>query len=97
VRLAKPTISIGYAVKNAAILADAGLADFCLPAQSLDADQIIERFKELEGRPPEPRGMQESAAAKARLLDEQFALLSARLFPSATSSRVKATTGDSQL
>jgi polysaccharide pyruvyl transferase WcaK-like protein len=82
VRLAKPTLSIGYAVKNAAVMADAGLADFCLPAQALDADQIIVRFKELEGRSPQLRPrMQESAAAKALLLDEQYALLSARLFP----------------
>lgn len=81
VRLAKPTLSIGYAVKNAAVMADAGLADFCLPAQALDADQIIARFKELESRSPELRHrMQESVAAKALLLDEQYALLSARLF-----------------
>jgi polysaccharide pyruvyl transferase WcaK-like protein len=80
--LAKPTISIGYAVKNAAVMADAGLADFCLPAQALDADQIIARFKELESRSPELRsGMQESAAAKALLLEEQYALLSVSLFP----------------
>jgi polysaccharide pyruvyl transferase WcaK-like protein len=85
--LAKPTISVGYAVKNAAVMADAGLADFCLPAQALDADQIIARFKELESRAPELRGrMQDSAAAKALLLEEQYALLSASLFPSATSS-----------
>jgi len=84
VRLAKPTLSLGYANKSAVIMADAGLAEFTLAAQSLDVDQLIERFKELESRAPELRErMQENTAAKARLLDEQFDLLSATLLSSA--------------
>ena len=81
VRLAKPTLSLGYAGKSAVIMSDAGLADFCLAAGSLDAAQIIEHFKELERKPPELRiEMQENTAEKARLLDEQFELLSEKLF-----------------
>lgn len=81
VRVAKPTLSLGYAGKSTVIMTDAGLADFCLAAGSLDAAQIIERFKELERQAPELRKeMQENTAEKARLLDEQFALLSAKLF-----------------
>lgn len=81
VRVAKPTLSLGYADKSAVIMTDAGLGDFCLPAGSLDAAQIIERFKELERQSPGLcKEMKEKTAAKARLLDEQFALLSAKLF-----------------
>jgi polysaccharide pyruvyl transferase WcaK-like protein/SAM-dependent methyltransferase len=80
VRLAKPTLSLGYARKSTVIMTDAGLADFCLAAGSLDPDQIIERFTELERRAPDLRKqMQEATAEKARLLDEQFALLSGTL------------------
>jgi polysaccharide pyruvyl transferase WcaK-like protein len=91
VRLAKPTLSLGYGRKSIAIMADAGLADFCLPAGSLDVAQVIERFKELERQPPVLREkMQENTAEKARLLDGQFALLSVKLFESTTSGPMTA-------
>jgi polysaccharide pyruvyl transferase WcaK-like protein len=89
VRLAKPTLSLGYGPKSIAIMADAGLADFCLPAGSLDAAQVIERFMELERQSPVLREkMQENTAEKAHLLDEQFALLSVKLFESPISGSV---------
>ena len=49
-KLAKPTISIGYAAKNVAVMADAGLSEFCQSANSLDVDLLIEQFTELESR-----------------------------------------------
>lgn len=83
VRLAKPTLSLGYGRKSIAIMADAGLAEFCLPAGSLDVAQVIERFKELERQSPALREkMQENTARKGELLVEQFALLSVKLFES---------------
>jgi polysaccharide pyruvyl transferase WcaK-like protein/SAM-dependent methyltransferase len=81
-KLEKPVISIGYAAKNAAIMADAGLADFCQHTNTLDVDRLIQQFTELESRSAEVRKtIAERNAGNARLLDQQFAELSALLFP----------------
>ena len=81
-KLEKPVISIGYAKKNLAIMADAGLADFCQHTNSLDVDRLIQQFTELESRSAQARQtIRERNAANARLLDQQFAELSALLFP----------------
>ena len=81
-KLEKPVISIGYAAKNVAIMTDAGLADFCQHTNSLDVDRLIQQFKELESRSAQVRQtIKERNAANARLLDQQFAELSAVLFP----------------
>jgi polysaccharide pyruvyl transferase WcaK-like protein len=39
-KLDKPTISIGYADKNDALLAEMGLADFCQSIERLDVDLL---------------------------------------------------------
>jgi polysaccharide pyruvyl transferase WcaK-like protein len=81
-KLAKPVISLGYAAKNEAIMADAGLSDFCQHANTLDVDRLISQFSELESRSAQVREMiVERNAANARLLREQFGRLSAVLFP----------------
>ena len=83
-KLGKPTISIGYAAKNASIMADAGLRDFCQSANTLDVDRLIRRFTELESRSVEVREkIVERNAANALLLRQQFDQLSALLLPSA--------------
>jgi polysaccharide pyruvyl transferase WcaK-like protein len=82
-KLAKPAISLGYAGKNSALMADMGLPEFCQSASSLDVDLLIKQFKELESRSAELRQtMTERNAANVRLLADQFAVLSAVLFPS---------------
>lgn len=82
VLLAKPTISLSYAPKSAAIMADAGLADFNLAAGSLDLAELVERFAELERHAAElAPHMLRSVRAKALRADEQFALLSKKFFP----------------
>lgn len=82
--LAKPVISVGYAAKNAELMSGMGLAEFCLSVKSLDLDELIGRFTELEGRAePLRSGMIEGCRASARLLDRQFTELSAVLFPPA--------------
>ena len=87
-KLAKPTISIGYAAKNTAIMADAGLSEFCQSVKSLDIDLLIEQFKELDRRSAQLRSaIAERNVANARLLDDQFATLSAVLFPGRRASR----------
>ena len=45
--LGKPTISIGYAKKNDALLADMHLREFCQYIESLDVDLLTEQFSRL--------------------------------------------------
>ena len=90
-KLAKPTLSVGYAAKFGALMTEMGLAEFCQSAHSLDVGRLIEQFTQLESRSAQLRQtMTERTAANARLLDHQFATLSALLFgatePSATTA-----------
>ena len=63
-------------------MADMGLSEFCQSASSLDVDRLIEQFTELESRSAQlRRTIAERNVANARLLDDQFATLSAVLFP----------------
>ena len=83
-KLAKPTLSVGYAAKFDVLMAEMGLAEFCQSARSLDIDRLIEQFTELESRSAQlKQTMTERTAANARLLDHQFATLSALLFGAA--------------
>lgn len=87
-KLAKPTIAIGYAAKTKAIMADAGLSEFCQPADALDVSVLIERFNELNSRSAElRRTIAERNVLNARLLDGQFRRLSAVLFPAGVPTR----------
>jgi polysaccharide pyruvyl transferase WcaK-like protein len=82
IRLCKPTISVGYAAKHDAVMAEVGLAEFCQHAGTLDADRLIEQFTELQSRAPELRAelakRNEALAEQAKV---QFAALSSLLFP----------------
>lgn len=81
-RLSKPTISLGYAPKFTALMADMGLSEFCQSASSLDIGRLVEQFTELEKRQAQLRQtIMDRNTAYARLLDDQFAELSAVLFP----------------
>jgi polysaccharide pyruvyl transferase WcaK-like protein len=81
-KLGKPTLSIGYAAKNAALMTEMGLDEFSQHTSSLDVDRLIEQFTELESRSAElRRTLKERSAAQAQRLDHQFALLSTLLFP----------------
>jgi polysaccharide pyruvyl transferase WcaK-like protein len=82
--LAKPTLSVGYAAKFGALMEEVGLAEFCQSARSADVDRLIEQFTELESRSTQLQQMiMERTAANVRLLNHQFATLSALLFRSA--------------
>jgi polysaccharide pyruvyl transferase WcaK-like protein len=81
-KLCKPTISLGYSRKFISLMADMGLAEFHQFADSLDVDRLIEQFKELESRHAQlQQKMADRNAANVRGLEEQFAALSALLFP----------------
>jgi polysaccharide pyruvyl transferase WcaK-like protein len=76
-KLAKPTLAIGYSPKHEALMTDMGLPDFCEPVGSLDVDQLIERFIELESRSAQLRQMLvERNAVNSERLGDQFAELS---------------------
>lgn len=82
-KMAKPTLSVGYAAKFRVLMEEAGMAEFCQSAHSVDVDRMIEQFKELEGRSPQLRQMiMERMAVNVRLLDQQFVTMSALLFQS---------------
>ena len=90
-KLAIPTVSIGYAVKHDALMADMGLSEFCQHVKSLDVDQLIEQFTELQSRSAELRQtIATRNAAKTELVNRQFAELSAVLFPDAGGDRAAA-------
>ena len=88
-KLAKPTLAIGYAAKFGALMAEMGLAEFCQSAASVDAGRLTEQFMDLESRSPQLRqAMTERTAANARLLDHQFTTLSALLFRTAAPAAI---------
>jgi polysaccharide pyruvyl transferase WcaK-like protein len=83
-KLAKPTLSVGYAAKFGVLIEEVGLAEFCQSAHSVDVDRLIEQFTELESRSTQLQQMiMKRTAASVRLLNHQFATLSALLFRSA--------------
>jgi len=72
-RLSKPTISIGYSLKHDALMADMGVPEFALSARSVSAQQLIERFTELQSRSSEVRGTLEAhLQLKQEQLEGQF-------------------------
>ena len=80
--LGKPTIAIGYGTKHRSLMADIGMAEFYQPADGLDGDVLIEQFTRLLDRSAELRlTIAAGHAAHAARLAEQFAALSALLFP----------------
>jgi polysaccharide pyruvyl transferase WcaK-like protein len=83
-KLSKPTISIGYSPKHDVLMADMGLAEFCESVSELDLDRLTKQFTALESGSAQLRQkMLERNAARAQLVEEQFAELSAVLFQTA--------------
>lgn len=87
-KLCKPTIAIGYSPKHEALMTEMGVSRFCQPVYPFDFDQLIQRFAELESNSVQLRHtLAERNEATTRLLGEQFAELSAVLFPAAELAR----------
>lgn len=81
-KLGKPTISVGYAKKNAALLEDMGLSGYWQYAHSLDVEKLIEQFTKLESEADRLRTViAEHSAEKAGLLARQFTILDTTVFP----------------
>jgi len=89
--LSKPTISLGYSAKFNALMAEMGLSEFCQSAGSLDVGRLVEQFTELEKRQAQLRQtITERNMVNAQLVGDQFAELSAVLFPADGSVRAAA-------
>ncbi|MQA03024.1 MAG: hypothetical protein GEV07_09970 [Streptosporangiales bacterium] len=79
--LGRPTVSISYAEKNDALLADAGLADFCHPLRSLHLSRLVTSFDRLAAeRDDLVADIREANARNAQRLEEQFHDLATTLF-----------------
>ncbi|MFB8773250.1 polysaccharide pyruvyl transferase family protein [Streptomyces broussonetiae] len=77
-----PTLALSYAAKSDALMTEMGLGAYCHPAREVDADRLLERFRELEKRSTElRRTLAERNTATTRSLEHQFTALTAALFP----------------
>jgi len=86
--LCKPTIAIGYSPKHEALMAEMGVSGFCQPVYPFDFELLIQRFAELESHSAQlAQTLAEHNEANRKLLREQFAALSAVLFPAAQPGR----------
>ncbi|MBQ1089736.1 polysaccharide pyruvyl transferase family protein [Streptomyces sp. B93] len=81
-RTGTPTLALSYAAKSDALMTEMGLGAYRHPAREVDADRLLERFRELEKRSAElRRTLAERNAATTRSLEHQFTALTAALFP----------------
>jgi polysaccharide pyruvyl transferase WcaK-like protein len=86
-KLCKPTVSLGYSPKFVSLMANMGMPEFCQDVRSLDVSLLIKQFTDLETRSTQLRdAMAELSAAKEERLNQQFAALSAVLFPASESA-----------
>ncbi|RPF31102.1 polysaccharide pyruvyl transferase family protein [Streptomyces sp. TLI_185] len=77
-----PVLALSYAAKSDALMERMGLGAFCHPAREVDADRLLEQFRTLEKRSTELRQvLTERNQAAAEQLADQFAALTAALFP----------------
>ncbi|MCX5071945.1 polysaccharide pyruvyl transferase family protein [Streptomyces sp. NPDC054949] len=83
-KVGTPTLAVSYAAKSDALMARMGLEAYCHPAREVDADRLLEQFRELEKRTAELRRiLTERNAVAVRQLDGQFTALTAAVFPTA--------------
>ncbi|GGV41975.1 polysaccharide pyruvyl transferase family protein [Streptomyces spectabilis] len=81
-KVGTPTLALSYAAKSDALMARMGLGAYCHPAREVDADRLVEQFRALEKRSAELRQtLAERNRLAARQLQDQFAALTAALFP----------------
>ncbi|NUP39638.1 MAG: hypothetical protein HOY76_22155, partial [Streptomyces sp.] len=77
-----PVLALSYAAKSDALMARMGLAAYCHPAREVDADRLLEQFRDLEKHAAELRQtLAERNRAAARQLAHQFTALTTTLFP----------------
>ncbi|MEU1818333.1 polysaccharide pyruvyl transferase family protein [Streptomyces roseifaciens] len=83
-KVGTPTLALSYAAKSDALMARMGLGTYCHPAREVDADRLLEQFRELEKRSAQLRKtLAERNQVAARRLEDQFTALTAAVFPAA--------------
>ncbi|GEL24517.1 membrane protein [Pseudonocardia sulfidoxydans NBRC 16205] len=76
-KVGKPTLSLGYAPKNAAMMESFGQGRFALALAGVDFEQLCDRFDELDAdRSAAARAIEESSARYRTRAEEQLADLS---------------------
>ncbi|WP_327679367.1 polysaccharide pyruvyl transferase family protein [Streptomyces sp. NBC_00467] len=81
-KVGTPTLALSYAAKSDALMDRMGLDAYCHPAREVDADRLLEQFRELEKQSAELRHiLAERNLVAARQLEHQFTALTAALFP----------------
>lgn len=84
-RTGTPALAVTYAVKSEALMAGMGLGTYCHPAREVDADRLLEQFRDLEKHATELRQtLAERNRAVAQQLTTHFAALTATLFRTPT-------------
>ncbi|WP_262705734.1 MULTISPECIES: polysaccharide pyruvyl transferase family protein [Streptomyces] len=77
-----PVLALCYAAKSDALMDRMGLGAYCHPARAVDADRLLEQFRDLEKHSAELRQtLIERNRAAAQQLAHQFAALTRTLFP----------------
>jgi polysaccharide pyruvyl transferase WcaK-like protein len=90
-KVGTPTLALSYSAKSDTLMAEMGLGEHCHPAREVDADRLLEQFRELERRSAEVRRtLSERNLVVARRVERQFAALTAALFPAADHTRAHA-------
>ncbi|MFB6889997.1 polysaccharide pyruvyl transferase family protein [Kitasatospora sp. NPDC056327] len=76
-----PTLALSYAAKSEALMDRMGLGEYCHPAREVDADRLIEQFRDLEKQSAQLRlTLAERNLAAGRELERQFEALTEVLF-----------------
>ncbi|MFG2129246.1 polysaccharide pyruvyl transferase family protein [Streptomyces sp. NPDC048751] len=77
-----PVLALCYAAKSEALMDRMGLGAYCHPAREVDADRLLEQFRDLEKHAAELRQtLTERNRGAAQQLAQQFTALSRTLFP----------------
>ncbi|MFI0820171.1 polysaccharide pyruvyl transferase family protein [Streptomyces sp. NPDC021098] len=79
-----PVLALCYAAKSDALMDRMGLGAYCHPAREVDADRLLEQFRDLEKHAAElRRTLTERNQLAAEQLAQQFSDLTTALFPAA--------------
>ena len=80
--LNRPTIAISFHQKCSSLMAQMGLADYCLDINHLHADELIDQFCQLEKNAADLQGTLAERVKECRnALEEQYAVIVGKMFP----------------
>jgi polysaccharide pyruvyl transferase WcaK-like protein len=80
-----PVLALCYATKSNALMERMGLGAYCHPAREVDADRLLEQFRDLEKHAADVRRtLTEKNRVAAQQLAQQFTALTKTLFPAKT-------------